>query len=101
MDVNNNGVADGEDYEAALGPEDEESWDEVSAMFGDENGDRVIEQEEYESLAGSYEEAMDLEAEYEEWNHANAQRSFNARFHSLGCEQRSAGHVLGPYQNVV
>jgi len=67
VDVNNNGVADEEDYEATRGPEDEESWDEVLAMFGDENGDQVIDQEEYESLAGSYEAAMDLEAEYEEW----------------------------------
>ena len=70
VDVNNNGVFDEEDYEAARepeDPEDEEFWDEVLAMFGDENGDRVIDQEEYESLAGSYEAAMDLEAEYEEW----------------------------------
>ena len=66
-DVNNNGVADEEDYEATREPEDEESWDEVLAMFGDENGDRVIDQEEYERLAGSYEAAMDLEAEYEQW----------------------------------
>ena len=66
VDANNNGVADEEDMKQ-LEPEDEESWDEVLAMFGDENGDRVIDQEEYESLAGSYEAAMDLEAEYEEW----------------------------------
>lgn len=67
VDVNNNGVADEEDYEAAREPEDEESWDEVLAMFGDENGDRVIDQAEYERLAGGYDAAMDLEAEYEEW----------------------------------
>ncbi len=66
-DVNNNGVADEEDYEAAREPDDEESWDEVLDMFGDENENRVIDQEEYERLAGSYEAAMDLEAEYEEW----------------------------------
>ena len=66
-DVNNNGGADEEDYEAAREPDDEESWDEVLDMFGDENGDRVIDQGEYERLAGSYEAAMDSEAEYEEW----------------------------------
>ena len=66
-DVNNNGVADEEDYEATREPEDEESWDEVLAMFGDEDEDRVIDQEEYERLAGSYDAAMDLEAEYEQW----------------------------------
>ena len=67
VDVNNNGVADEEDYEATREPEDEESWDEVLAMFGDEDEDRVIDQEEYERLAGSYDAAMDLEAEYEQW----------------------------------
>lgn len=67
VDVNNNGVADEEDYAASRDPEDEESWDEVLAMFGDENGDRVIDQAEYERLAGGYDAAMDLEAEYEEW----------------------------------
>ncbi len=67
VDTNENGVADEEDYEASRDPEDDDSWDDVLQEFGDANGDRVIDQEEYESVMGRYEAAMDLEAEYERW----------------------------------
>ena len=56
FDVNDNGVLDVEDFEAALERVDEDlppSWDDALQEFGDANGDGVIDQREAEDVEGS------------------------------------------------
>ena len=67
VDINDNGVLDEEDFEAARERGDEDlppSWDDVLQEFSDADGNEVIDQEEYER---GYESYQNEEGDWVEW----------------------------------